>query len=201
MLPDKRTLARIFGEPLGLDLRFDVALGDARDESVADKQPGAAREASRRLGRAALGALLTEVGDGADAQTLEFPNSRYSLTHSGDVALAVGDVSAGLAGIGVDLEIETSIMRQAARFFLAPGELRWLRSLDGARACRQLLRLWCTKEAVFKSNPENRGTLLGDYELVEPGAYFGEARSRDGRFIEYVSWCKGRTSVAVAVCR
>ena len=201
MLPDKHALARIFGASLGLDLRFGLAGGDALNESVDVMQRGAAREASRRRGRTALRALLTEVKDSADAHTLEFPNSRYSLTYSGKVALAVADASASLSGIGVDLEIDRRIKPQAARFFLTPDEQCWLGTLDRAHARRHLLRLWCTKEAVFKANPENRGTLLGDYELVEPGACSGEARSREGRSIEYVSWCEGRTSVAVSVCR
>lgn len=188
MLPDVKGLAAIFGNRLGLDLRFDLARGEACEERA-------------NVGRAALAALRTEVEGRTDVDDLEFPNPRYSLTHSADVALAVVDASACLDGIGIDLEVERSLRPQAARFFLTEKEQRWLQTLEDEHRSKHLLRLWCTKEAVFKANPENRTTLLGDHEIVEPADVSGEARTREGRLLEYASWCEPRTCVAIAVCR
>jgi hypothetical protein len=41
---------------------------------------------------------------------------------------------------------------------------------------REALRLWTTKEALFKANAANEGTLLTHYVLDEPGAATGTAR-------------------------
>ena len=44
-----------------------------------------------------------------DIDALRFPNARFSLTHSADLALAVAEPSGSLAGLGVDLEDEVRI--------------------------------------------------------------------------------------------
>lgn len=200
MLPDRRHLACVFGEQLGVDLRFDVARLEGHDDS-GELDPGRMRAVSWRLGRDALRALCTEMEDRTDVEDLAFPNPRYSLSHSREAALALADASASLDGIGVDVEIDRTLRPQAARFFLSDREQRCLQTLDPARRSRHLLRLWCVKEAVFKANPDNHGTLLGDYALVEPTATRGAARTREGRLVEYATWCEARTCVAVAVCR
>ena len=195
MLPDGRSLASIFAEPLDVDLRFGVERIRSRDD------PSDARATALRPGRAALRTLRAEVEGRALTEDLEFPHPRYSLSHSRDVAVAVADASASLAGIGVDVEIERTLKSQAARFFLTDRERRWLETADRARHSDHLLRLWCIKEAVFKANPDNDGTLLGNYQLDDAAASCGAARTREGRLVEYASWIDARTCVAVAVCR
>ena len=201
MRPEVRHLARVLSEPLGLDLRFDLAIETDGEQHERDGGLGRARAVSRRLGRAALRALRIELEGRAAVDDLAFPNPRYSLSHSRDTALAVADATASLDGIGVDLEIDRNLNPHSARFFLTDRERRWLEGLDGARASEELLRLWCVKEAVFKANPENHGTLLGDHALVAPAEPCGRARTREGRVVEYASWREARTCVAVAVCR
>ncbi len=212
MLPDTEFLKASLGDPLDLDLHFNLISGKA---SAADLGPAerrryeavenTARATSWLLGRAALKGLRSEVDGQVDGQAgvdaLSFPDRRFSLTHSAQLALAVAEPSGCLEGIGVDLEVDTHIRSAAARFFLTDREQTWLRSQARGRWCHHLLRLWCIKEAVFKANPGNAGTALADYTLERPGDAKGEARTSAGRKMEYASWCESRTCVALAVCR
>lgn len=208
MLPDARFLKSALGDPLGIDLRLNIASGNAstRILSTSERQRYQSLESTVRakswlLGRAALKSLRTEVDGRADIDDLEFPNARFSLSHSADVALAVADTSGHLEGIGVDLEVGTLIKPAAARFFLTEREQRWLHEQASRLWPHLLLRLWCIKEAVFKANPENSGSTLGDHEVTDPGSRNGDARPCTGRVIEYTSWCEARTCIALAVCR
>lgn len=208
MLPDTRILESTLGAPLDLALRMRMASGPVREEALSASArrrfasvKGTARERSWLLGRRALESLHADVGARADSGALEFPNSRFSLTHSAGVALAVADTSGKLGGIGIDLEVGTRIQPAAARFFLTEREQDWVQREPLWRRAHHLLRLWCIKEAVFKANPTNPGTLLGDHEVVDPADSCGKARGRTGATMEYASWCESRTCVALAVCR
>ncbi len=193
---------------LGLDIQFNIASEQASAAalSLAERQhyetlESTARAKSWLLGRAALKSPRSVVDGYADTDDLEFPNARFSLTHSADVALAVAELSGCLEGIGVDLEVGTRIQPAAARFFLTDREQEWLRSQASGRWPHHLLRLWCIKEAVFKANPGNTGKTLGDHELRRPADARGEARACTGPKMEYASWCESRTCIALAVCR
>ena len=208
MLPDSSFLRAALGEPLGVDLRLNIASGSASADTLNTRErrrweslESSVRAKSWLLGRKALKLLRSEVDGRGDIDDLEFPNARYSLSHSADVALAVADVSGDLAGIGVDLEVDTVIKPAAARFFLTEHEQHWLDRQAPRHLPHLLLRLWCIKEAVFKANPGNSGKTLGDHELVEPGNPSGDAHASCGRIIRYASWCEARTCVALAVSR
>lgn len=208
MLPDSRFLRSALGEPLGLDLHFDVASGrrSAATLSCAERKRYAAlrntaRARSWLLGRAALKSLRRRVDGCADIDALSFPNARFSLTHSGEVALAVAEPSGILEGIGIDLEVNTRMPAASARFFLTRREQQWLHTQASERWPHHLLRLWCIKEAIFKANPGNAGSMLIDHELEEPAEARGAARAHSGRKMEYASWCESRTCIALAVCR
>lgn len=189
-------------------MRLSIANGQVSEETLStsarrrfESLQGTARANSWLLGRKALETLRTEVDGCTDIDALEFPNTRFSLTHSADVALAVADTSGKLGGIGVDLEVDTRIQPAAARFFLTEREQDWVQRQPAERRSHHLLRLWCVKEAVFKANPGNSGTVLGDHELVEPADSCGKASGSTGRAMEYTSWCELRTCIALAVCR
>ena len=208
MLPDTRFLKSCLGDPLGIDLRLNIASGSApaRTLSASERRRYQSLESTVRarswlLGRAALKSLRAEVDGRGDIDDLEFPNARFSLTHSADVALAVADTSGGLEGIGVDLEVDTTIKPAAARFFLTEREQQWLDDQAPRHWPHLLLRLWCIKEAVFKVNPGNAGSTLGDHELSDPGSPNGDACACTGQVMQYASWCEARTCVALAVCR
>lgn len=208
MLPDPGFLKSTLAEPLGLNLLFNIAseCACASTLSPAERKhyealENTARAKSWLLGRAALKSLCCEVDGCADIDALSFPNARFSLTHSADLALAVAEPSRALAGIGVDLEVDTRMQPAAARFFLTGREHEWLKSQASERWPDHLLRLWCIKEAVFKANPENSGEMLVDHEVAKPAHAMGAARTSTGRLLEYASWCDSRTCIALAVCR
>lgn len=208
MLPDVCFLKSALGDPLGIDLRLNIARGNtskctlsAGERKRYQSLESPVRAKSWLLGRSALKMLRSELDGREDIDDLEFPNARYSLSHSSDVALAVADASGSLEGIGVDLEVDTSIKPAAARFFLTEREQLWLDGQASRHLPHLLLRLWCIKEAVFKANPGNSGKTLGDHELAEPGDACGHARTRGGRLMQYASWCEARTCIALAVCR
>lgn len=208
MLPDTSFLSSTLGEPLGLDLRFNVASGDGPTAALSRAEreqfetlENTPRAKSWLLGRAALKRLRSDIDGCSDVDGLTFPNARFSLTHSSDMALAVAEPTGCLAGIGVDLEMDARIRPAAARFFLTRREQAWLRTQRRERWALHLLRLWCVKEAVFKANPGNAGQTLADHELSHPSDARGEARALSGQRVEYASWCEFRTCVALAVCR
>ena len=208
MLPDTGFLESTLAEPLGLDLHFNITSEQAPATTLglAGRKRYQAIENTPRarswlLGRAALASLRTAVDGCAGIDELRFPNARFSLSHSADVALAVAEPTGCLDGIGIDLEVDTRIQPAAARFFLTDREQQWLRSQASDRWPHHLLRLWCIKEAVFKANPENAGKTLGDHELRRPADARGDARACSGHEMQYACWCESRTCIALAVCR
>ena len=80
-------------------------------------------------------------------------------------------------------------------------EQTWLDGQVPTQRPHLLLPLWCIKEALFKANPENAGKTLADHEIAQPGESSGDARTRDGRLMQYACWSKSRTCIALAVCR
>lgn len=209
MLPDVGLLKSMLGERLDLDLLFRAASAPATAIalSLTEKKRFEALQNTPRatpwlLGRAALKALRDEVDGCTDIDELIFPNPRFSLAHSADVALAVAEPSGCLRGVGIDLEVNTRIQAAAGRLFLTDREQRWLHSQASAHWPHHLLRLWCIKEAVFKANPDNAGKMLADHEIEEPACAMGEARAcATGMTMEYASWCESRTCIALALCR
>lgn len=208
MLPDTGFLSSTLGAPLGLDLHFRLARGavsagllSPAEKAIFAPLAHTARATSWLLGRAALKGLRMDLDERPEVDSLTFPDARFSLSHSGDAALAVAEPSGCLDGIGLDLEVDARIQSAAARFFLTPRERAWLRTRALAHRPSHLLRLWCVKEAVFKADPDNTGEILADYELTRPADPSGGACTRSGRSVEYTTWCQSRTCVALAVCR
>lgn len=145
-------------------------------------------------GRAALKRLLSDFVRGEDTSEVAFPNPRFSLTHSGAFAVAVGTDSEGLNGIGVDFEIDRRPHPESGRFFLTEEECDWMRRQKASDRPARLIRLWTVKEALFKADPNNAGALLSDYRIENPAAWRGRAFINHGRTIEilYSSFhCEG----------
>lgn len=200
-------LERAIRGSLGFDLRLAVAARplpagrlSIRERSRAALFVTAARRIEWLTGRAALKRLLAALGTKTDAADILFPNSQYSLTHSGGIAVAAGVGRAGPRGVGVDLELRPGMDPRAARFFLTPYE-RSCVELAGTLPAAELLRLWTIKEAVYKADPENRGRVLADYGLPEPARACGRAAaSCGGGQFRYASFAVPRGYLAVAVC-
>jgi hypothetical protein len=180
----ERRLQDVLATALGCRVRVAVA-GGSRDALRMDLLTAGELARYRGLapwtaqpwlaGRAALKRLLVEQGRDPDTSRLSFPDRRFSLTHAGDVALAVAvDVDESL-GVGVDLE-RGLVDPGAARFFLRLPEIHWLRQEALAQQPAHAQRLWTVKEAVFKADAANHDGLLVDYELMDPSAWQGAAR-------------------------
>ena len=130
------------------------------------------RQSQWLRGRAALRALMMRMKRFPTTAGLRFPHPELSLTHTGEVAIAVG--VEGADGVGVDLETKVPSDR-AARRFLSPRE----RGGDARR-------LWTVKEACFKADLENAGATVSQFEIAEPASAVGRAR-RAGRDFLYAS--------------
>jgi 4'-phosphopantetheinyl transferase EntD len=168
------------------------------ERAVFDTLAAPARRAAWLRGRAALKRLQAALGGSDDTSTLKFPHPKISLTHSESWAIAIGSPSPKLLGIGVDLEMKDAPKPEAARRFLNPAELVWLRRMDEGDRPKMLHRLWTVKEATFKADPQNPGKTLRDYGLADPGFIAGKARRGD-RVFYYASFevPEGFLSVAV----
>jgi hypothetical protein len=179
-MPGEALLERRLAATLGVGIRVALAsrpipLGglSPREGARARRLAGTPRLRPWLLGRAALKRLLLLAGASEDTSALEFPHPWLSLTHGGDLAVAVAAPAARLRGIGVDYECLRECLRErrrpvdprAARFFLGPAEEAWVTGLPAPAREPALLRLWTVKEAVFKADPRNRDRGLADYLL------------------------------------
>ncbi len=185
-------LERVLTDQLGVAVQVGLAVAGAPPEALTPGErlgcraltaPGRATGWLR--GRAALKRLLIRSGQDPDTTRIAFPHPRFSLTHSGDYAVAVGAV--GLAGIGVDFEARRLSPADAARWvsasrvFLTGAEQRWLRQQNRRAQARELIRLWTVKEALFKADADNRRRCLADYALGAPDTFVGRAHVCRGR--------------------
>lgn len=156
------------------------------------------------LGRRALKALLPVA---VDTSGLSFPHRRLSLSHAGDMAVAVAvdgparpdgvdGVDRGwrseVVGVGVDYEPWRDSDPRMAHFFLRPQE---------QSTALGLLRAWTVKEACYKAVPANHRCSLLDVGLDDPGAPTGTAAGPEGRLLRYTVIDTAAGPLAVAVCR
>ncbi|MEV6315609.1 4'-phosphopantetheinyl transferase superfamily protein [Streptomyces sp. NPDC051776] len=167
---------------------------------------GAQRRRQWLVARHALRVLLGLLGRPRDVSRYAFPHPGLSLTHTDHDAVAAAAFGPVTRGVGVDLEpVRTEARLSAARFFLSEPEQNWLAGLTPDVRAAEYVRLWTVKEAVFKSDPANSGTLLRDYLTLDPAARAGIARrpGSEHRF-GYTCGLLGRglhMSVAVALDR
>lgn len=118
------------------------------------------------------------MGD-VDTSRLRFPHPEISLTHAGDVAVAVR--CAGARGTGVDLEVRPPSER-AARRFLAAAEFAATSGPD------DWLLLWTVKEACFKADLDNAGRTVMEYAVDGPEARRGRRRFRHASLRAFGGW-------------
>jgi len=205
---DCAIIARTASLELGIPLQLAVTSSPATVCDLSPAERTALGEITTRQralswlrGRAALKVLLGELGD-TDTARIRFPNPRYSLTHSGEVAVAAACRSGDTVGLGIDLEWDRPAPNAAARFYLTAAEARWVASQPEAVRGRELLRLWTIKEALFKADPCNDQTVLSDYAPGRPQDHGGicETATVELRYL-CVRLCGGFMSVAVAARR
>jgi 4'-phosphopantetheinyl transferase EntD len=140
----------------------------AGEQAILARLKAPARRESWLRGRAALKKLL---GKDFDSAALRFPQPEISLTHAGDVAVAVH--CKGARGLGVDLEIRPPSER-AARRVLSPAEFAAAQGPDG------WLLFWTIKEACFKADLANQGRTLLDYPVHDPRFHHASTRAYGG---------------------
>jgi 4'-phosphopantetheinyl transferase len=88
---------------------------------------------------------------------------RFNLSHSGDLALIALTTE---AEVGVDVE-RTSRRSRAVERTLTDGERA---SLNGQDRHRELLRIWCRKEAMAKAGGGGLGWAPETFDTTAPGA-------------------------------
>jgi phosphopantetheinyl transferase len=183
-----------------LGIRAQLAMSDlpAPTESLTPgelAQLGEIRSEAARTdwlrGRAALKAVLAPV---YDTSTIRFPNRGVSLSHAGELAVAVRTDDA-CEGIGIDFEPWLSeVGPKGAHLFLRPSERA------GLLPPERLLVLWTVKEALYKATPGNEDYLLVDFEVHDTAALCGNASGPRGAALRYAALRLERGSLAVAVC-
>ncbi|MFY9268947.1 MAG: 4'-phosphopantetheinyl transferase superfamily protein [Candidatus Manganitrophaceae bacterium] len=207
---DEKSLSKKFEQDLGISLEIaasergvDLRQLSPREQIRYRSLEGLPRRESWLKGRSALKRLLLRLGEEDDTSEVIFPHGRFSLTHSGRYAVAVGTDSDRLRGIGVDLEVGRSPHPESARFFLTPEERDWINRQRESDRPGHLLRLWTAKESLFKADPGNDETALSDYRMKDPGAWGGTAFVRHRRDVEmrYASSPCGEGWISIAICQ
>jgi phosphopantetheinyl transferase len=132
-------------------------------------------------GRLALRRLLAKVGRSEPAGQITFPNPWMSLSHSGDIALAVGlaESACPLVGVGLNLTWHQETTPSEASSFLHADELLWLNQQPVESRKALARRLWTIKNALCKSDPHRGQAQLSDYVTINPGARSGRAVRTD----------------------
>jgi acyl carrier protein len=111
------------------------------------------------------------AGLSSETTDYTFPHRRLSLAHTnctGVAAAVIGSPTAALIGTGVDVEPERDADLRTARFFLTEREQLWLGSVPSQVRAEHQVRLWTIKEALFKADAANQGSVLRDYTVLRP---------------------------------
>lgn len=106
-------------------------------------------------------------------------------------------------GVGVDLEVDrTGLDPRLGHLFSSPREVAWVANLAESVQVDARLRLWVIKEALFKANPANEGTIVAHYSTVEPGARCGEGSGPcpPDTTLRYAALRIAGGHLAVAIC-
>jgi 4'-phosphopantetheinyl transferase len=151
------------------------------------------------------GALEFEFNPHGKPRLRDFPQVNFNLSHSGDLALVA--VAQGKGRVGVDVEEVRSeaVEHAVAERFFSPGEVKRLKSLDGAERILGFFRCWTRKEAYLKAI----GRGISDEDLVrvevtfrreeEPGILLGvEGENTSGWRVFHIEPKKGYVAAVVA---
>lgn len=186
-------LSSLLGVPLVMEFSF------SRNADTADDAHNR-RAIEWANGRCAMARVLKRLrlGSHVQARGLRFPHPQFSLSHSQDLAIAVG-VKVPFVGVGMDFEFNRPVNPRAAKLFLSENEQRRL----PLPTSTTLLQMWTVKEALFKSDPNNGENWILRYETKTPRRHVGMARKQSGfggcRF-QYASFAAEDGVISVAVC-
>lgn len=155
-------------------------------------------------GRAALKALLSVLKQNEDTSLLAFPSPNFSLSHSGDCALAAASPNGDLCGLGVDIEMNRLVKPKMTKFYLTEQETSYINTVSIEKQNSELLRLWTIKEALFKADLNNRGMVIGNYSINRPADLCGTAivkSKEDSPTFSYISLLFPEACVSVAILK
>ncbi len=145
------------------------AIVNQLEKTIADRLGVSLHVGVASTGHEALAIALRGAQRALDA-VASWPCPFASLTHSGDVAIAVAlDTNVRATGIGIDLELERPIKSGMARLICGEHERAWVASLPVERQPAEVLRLWTAKEALYKADPAQGDSIVADYTLAHPG--------------------------------
>jgi 4'-phosphopantetheinyl transferase EntD len=127
-----------------------------------------ARRAAFLAGRTAAHAALADLGRdvpsilaGPMREPLWPDGIVGSVSHAGDVAIAIAAPRERTCGVGIDIEVSRPAPELWDQVPL-PGEARWLRAIpDPTERARMLLALFSAKEAIYKAFFPRVGSYFG----------------------------------------
>jgi phosphopantetheinyl transferase (holo-ACP synthase) len=108
------------------------------------------------------------------ASNLSFPHPELSLSHSMEWAVAVQ--CKNFEGVGVDLQLGGEFKQGIEKFFLRE-KSNELFEVDDLR------KWWTVKEACYKANPMNKGTVLNDYNVESNGVIVWKGKEGSYKFL------------------
>jgi 4'-phosphopantetheinyl transferase EntD len=206
---DAAALKQYFSHVLGLPLVLSIAVDPLPINELSDGEQqvfSTSRhpkwQASTLLGRNALKQTLRKLRLPSDTSKLSFPHKQLSLSHCGDVAIAVGSKST--QGLGIDI-LNNRIPRAGSeRFYLTEDEKQWLAQQSKNQAdsdnATHRQRLWTMKEALFKANLNNANhRLYTSYQINTPLENTGTATDAANQSYRYATWQDGSLVITVAV--
>lgn len=108
------------------------------------------------------------------------------------MAWGVSDPSGMVQGVGVDVELLTRTITEATAERFSDAEERRV-GLTG-------LELWTAKEAIFKSNPKNQGTAVGEYRVLSRDANgVGTGAGPQGQNYRFHTFAMGPWQITLAL--
>lgn len=160
---------------------FSMPSLSREEQAVLDQYKHQARRESWLRARAALKALLAELGQDPDTAKIAFPNSRVSISHTGEFAVAVARTDDDATGIGVDLETNRTLKEGVEKFFLSDAERAWLKSCPEQEYDSEKIRLWTVKESVYKSDCLTQDGVFKNYLIENPAELNGAIKHKAGQ--------------------
>lgn len=142
---------------------------------------------ARRLEREARAALGPE------------PGAMLSISHTTGIVLVLGALwkAPGPLGLGIDVELlDRAITDRVSNRIADSSERALFPTLTD-------LNLWVIKEACFKANPDNEGTVVAQYRVIafDSGTGEGRVEGPGGKTTFLVGDYEPRWRIAVAVVR
>lgn len=198
-------LTAYFSDALGTRLQFRVATDELAENCLSVQERALLSEfkhekkrSSWLRGRAALKKILNEVSSTADTACWPVPNPKCSLSHTESVAVCVGREEG--AGIGIDIEGAREVRPAMKKFYLAESE----QSQIDCASQEDLLRLWTTKESLFKADMQNANKTVLKYVTKNAADLVGLATNNGADGVLYFKYASKKfgqhwLSVSIAI--